>query len=273
MPTKGNIMANANARNVRVAGQGDLWIAPVGSTLPTDSTTNYGAAFTKFGFATDGFTLPQDLKTSLVNAWQTLEPVLLINQSRSNQVTFEAIESNKTVLGLAFGGGSVVTGAPTFVGGAVTFTSSTITTATAHGLAINQAVVFGTITGTPGVLAGVVYYVLTVPTATTVTVAATLGGSVIAITTGSSVGVGAAGPYSITIPDSAIATEYTLGIDWQHGANTARFGIPRFALASLPTLKYGNDDAVRYPLTLQILKPFDGSQSFIPLGNDVAALS
>ena len=74
--------------------------------------------------------------------------------------------------------------------GAVTFTDTgdIVTFNQNHGLAVGDRVVFGTITTTTGVTAGTTYYVITVPSATTVTVSATAGGATLALTTnGSSV--------------------------------------------------------------------------------------
>lgn len=263
-------MPNLDPTQIRVAATGAFWKAPAGTTAPTDSTTAYSGSWTHLGYATNGFTIAQDLKTKPITGWQSTEPLLLINESLSRKVTTEALESDKANLSLAWGSATVSqTGTP--VGGAVTFTASTITTATAHGFVAGDWVSFGTITGTPGVLAGVSYYVLSAPTATTMTLAAQPGGSVIAITTGSSTGVFNAQPFSVAIPDSAIGVEFALGIDWSHGSYTNRLIFPRVQLMSLPSIKFVRDDAVRYPLELQVLKPIDGSQSVLPYGSDWAA--
>lgn len=69
----------------------------------------------------------------------------------------------------------------------VTFTDSgDIVTVPEHGAEIGDTVVFGTITTTTGVTAGVEYYVLTTPTDDTMTISATPGGSVLALTTNGS---------------------------------------------------------------------------------------
>lgn len=63
--------------------------------------------------------------------------------------------------------------------GAVTLTDSgnLITTATAHGLAVNDAIVLGAITTTTGISAEEIYYVRTTPSTTTFTVSNSPGGS------------------------------------------------------------------------------------------------
>lgn len=80
---------------------------------------------------------------------------------------------------------------PAASGGVVTMTiaSPGVMTLTAHGYAVGDAVVFTTTGALPtGLVAGTTYYVKTVPTADTFTVAATSGGTVIA-TTGTQSGV------------------------------------------------------------------------------------
>lgn len=263
-------MPNLDPNQIRVAATGAFWKAPAGTTAPTDSTTAYSAAWAHLGYATNGFTITQNLKTKTVDGWQSTEPLLLINQSLDRKVNTESLESDSKNLSLAWGQGTIVqTGAP--AGGAVTFTASTITTATPHGFVAGNWVTFQTITSTPGVLAGVPYYVLSAPTTTTLTLAATQNGALIAITTGSSTGVFNAQPFSVTIPDSAIGTEFALGVDWSHGSYTNRLIMPRVQLLSLPAIKFVRDDAVRYPLEIQVLKPVDGSQSILPYGSDWAA--
>jgi len=263
-------MPNLDASQVRVAGTGAVWKAPIGTVLPTDSSAAYNAAFVHLGYFTNGFTITQDLKVTSISAWQTLEPVRQINTAIARKLSFEALESDKANIGLAFGGATVTqTGVP--AGGAVTFTAGTITTATPHGFAVGTPVFFGTITGTPGVTAGVTYFVLTVPTTTTMTVSATYGGTAVTITTGSTPTVTAAGPYSVSIPDAAVTQEFIIGVDWSDGGWNQRILMPRATFASLPSIKYVRDDAIRFPAELQALKPYDGSNSVQLLGNDWAA--
>jgi hypothetical protein len=263
-------MANPNSSNVRVAGTGAIWKAPIGTPLPTDSTTAWNAAFVQVGYATNGFSLKQDLKTQEITAWQTLESVRIINTSLSRVVSFEGLESNSTTLALAWGGASIVSSG-TAVGGAVTIgTAGAITTATAHGLAVGQPVQLGAITTSTGVTAGTTYYVITVGSPTTLVLSATLGGVALTTTAGSSLSITPLGAYSLTIPDAAVTQEFTLGIDWSDGSNSQRIILPRSSLLTLPEIKFVRDDAIRYPLEVQALKPTTGAPIQV-LGNDVAA--
>ena len=99
-----------NAGNVRVAGTGALWKAPLGTALPVDSTTAWNAAFVNLGYATDGFTIKQDLKKQDISAWQTLAPVRSITTSLIRSLSFEALESNINTVPLAFGGATMTPG-------------------------------------------------------------------------------------------------------------------------------------------------------------------
>jgi hypothetical protein len=100
-----------DATKVKVAGSGAIWKAPAGTSLPSDSTTAWAGAFVNLGYINDGgFELDQSLKTKEVGAWQTLEIVRLINTSISRSVSFDALESNKNTVALAWGGATVTPG-------------------------------------------------------------------------------------------------------------------------------------------------------------------
>lgn len=67
--------------------------------------------------------------------------------------------------------------------------TNVFTTSVAHGLVVGDTVTFGPITsGTAGITAGTVYFILTAPTTTSFTVSATSGGAVIDVTTDGSGG-------------------------------------------------------------------------------------
>lgn len=89
---------------VRVAGNGAIYKAPVGSTAPTDEVAAWGAAWINLGFATDGFTLTPDLKVQEITAWQTLDIVRVIRQQLLRSVQFELLQSNVETVKMAWGG-------------------------------------------------------------------------------------------------------------------------------------------------------------------------
>lgn len=265
-------MGSPNAGNVRVAGTGAIWRAAPGSALPTDSTTAWPASYTQLGFVTDGFTMGQSLKTKAIPAWQTLETVRLIATELTRKLTFEGLEANATVTSLAWGGATVVnTGIA--VGGAVTIgTGGVVTTATAHGLVVGATVQLGAITTSTGIVAGTTYYVTAVGSLTTLTLSATAGGTALTTTSGTALSVTPLGAYSLTIPDSATLPEWIFGADWSDGVTSQRILVPRGTLLTLPSIKFGNDDAVRYPLEIQTLKPSTGLPIQV-FGNDAAVFA
>ena len=99
-----------DASKVRIAGTGSaVWMAPAGTTLPSDSTTALASAFVNLGYLDDakGAELTQELKTKAISAWQSLENVRLVNQSLTRSVSFTGIESNKNTVQLAWGGATI----------------------------------------------------------------------------------------------------------------------------------------------------------------------
>lgn len=99
-----------DSSQVRIAGTGAIWKAPLGTALPTDSTTAWGAGFANLGYATDGFTLKQDKKVQEIPAWQTLTPVRLITTALNRTFSFELLQTNKDTLALAWGGATITPG-------------------------------------------------------------------------------------------------------------------------------------------------------------------
>lgn len=264
-------MPNAlNSGQIRVAGTGAFWKAPLGTVIPTDSTTAWNAAFVNLGFATDGFEMSQDKKTQGITGWQSLEELRLIVQSLVRKFKFELLQSNGATLSLAWGGATITTNS-TPVGGAITIaTGGVLTSATAHGLVVGNAVNLATVVTSTGITALTTYYIISVPTTTTLTLSATPGGVALTTTVGSGTGLSLVGPYKLTIPDSSTVTDYILGIDWSDGTVNQRIIIQRASQPSLPTIKSVRTDGTRYELEVQALKPADGTDSVLVYGVDAA---
>jgi len=268
-------MAGLNSGEVRVAGTGGFYRAPRGTVCPTDSTTAWGPAFVHLGYADDGFILKQDLKTKGIPGWQTLEELRLIVLSLVRSFTFELVQSNKSTLGLAFGGATITPNAVSLGTATIAITTGVVTVSAAHTLAVGDPVVLGTMTGAAPLVAGTTYYVQSSPTATTLTLAATLGGALIATTTaGSSVSITKnTGAYELAIPDASMIGDFILGFDWSDGATSQRFILKAAQQTSLPTIKYTRADATRYAIEVQAMKPADGSRSVLVYGVDTAAVT
>jgi hypothetical protein len=267
-------MPNAlNSGQVRVAGTGAFWKAPLGTVLPTDSTTAWGASFMNLGYATDGFEMTQDKKTTEVSAWQTLEPVRLITTALIRKFKFELEQSNKATLALAWGG-TIIPAVGTPVGGAITIgTGGVLTTATAHGLSVGTAVTLATVVTSTGISASTVYYIITVGSTTTLTLSTSIGGVALTTTSGTGTGLAVAGAYQLDLLDANTIPDFILGIDWSDGVTSQRIIIQQASTLTLPTIKNTRTDAVKFALEVQAIKPADGTDSVLVYGFDVAAVA
>jgi hypothetical protein len=85
---------------------------------------------------------------------------------------------------------------------------------------------------------------------------------------GATITAGVAGAYTLVIPDSQTTQEFVLVIDWSDGATTQRIVVPRAVLKTLPTIKYGREDAIVYSLEIMALAPTDGTKAVRVYGVD-----
>lgn len=260
-----------NSGQIRVAGTGAFWKAPLGTPIPTDSVTAWNAGFVNLGYATDGFTMTQDLKTNPVTGWQAREDLRLIVTALNRKFAFELLQSSKDTLSLAWGGATILAVAGTAVGGSVTIgTGGVLTTATPHGLAVGAAVQLATVVTSTGIVALTTYYVIAVGSTTTLTLSATQGGVALTTTAGTGTGLTPMGGYQLKIPDASTVTEFILGIDWSDGAVSQRIIIQRASSLTLPAIKSVRTDGIRYATEVQALKPADGTDSVLVYGFDQA---
>lgn len=260
-----------NSSQIRIAGTGAIWKAPLGTVLPTDSVSAWNASFVNLGYATDGFTLKQDKKTQGVTAWQTLAQVRLITSELLRTFSFELLQTNKDTLALAWGGATIAAVAGAAVGGAITIgTNGALTTATAHGLVVGTAVQLGTVVTATGITALTTYFVISVPTTTTLVISATSGGAALTNTSGTGTLLTTVGGYNLDITAADNPPNFILGIDWSDGSTSQRIILGAAALSTLPTIKSMRTDAIRYAFDVQALAPADGSDSVVVYGLDSA---
>lgn len=93
-----------NTSQIRVAGTGSIWKAPLGTVLPTDSVAAWGAGFVNLGYAKAGFTVTPSLKTSPVMGWQSTNVLRNIVTELTRKYAFELQQTNADTLALAWGG-------------------------------------------------------------------------------------------------------------------------------------------------------------------------
>lgn len=262
-----------NSGQIRVAGTGNIFRAPLGSTLPTDSTTALPASYVNVGYATNGFDVAQDRKTKEVTVWQSLEAARVIPVGLTRKFKFELQQTNKTTLALAWGG-TIIPTAGTPVGGAITIgTGGVLTTATAHGLAVGATVTLATVVTSTGILALTTYYVIAVGSTTTLTLSATAGGVALTTTVGTGTGLSSpSGAYQLDLLDANTISDSIFVLEWLDGVTSQRIIIQQGALLSMPSIKYVRDDSVSYAFEVQAIRPADGSDSVLIYGVDIAAV-
>lgn len=99
-----------NAQNVSVGKPkvgGAVFVAPKGTAVPTDATTELATSFVNVGFISeDGVTNEIETDSEEIKAWGG-DIVLNPQTSRAERYTFTMIETNATALKLAFGADNV----------------------------------------------------------------------------------------------------------------------------------------------------------------------
>ncbi len=95
-------MANVSPAKPGVGG--GIWMAPFGSTLPTDASTALDAAFKSLGYVSeDGVARNIGRNTTVVHAWGG-DPVAVLQNQKTETFKYKLIEpTNVDVLGLTFG--------------------------------------------------------------------------------------------------------------------------------------------------------------------------
>ena len=98
-----------NSGEVRIAGNGGLYLAPIGTTLPTDPTTALDAAFVDLGyFSEDGVTITPERTIEKFRAWQSRKPVRQSITAEDMTIGGSLIQWNNDTIPVFFGGGTVV---------------------------------------------------------------------------------------------------------------------------------------------------------------------
>lgn len=86
---------------------GAIWIAPSGTTLPTDATTALNAAFQDFGYVSeDGVTIAEERDSEDITAWGG-DTVYSVQTSYKETVAFTPIEINPVVAKAQYGDANV----------------------------------------------------------------------------------------------------------------------------------------------------------------------
>jgi len=90
--------------NVRVATTGAVYVAPVGTTGPTDSNGSLNVAFVDLGYVSaDGISESMDKSTNQIRSWQDGSLVREVVADGTYMVEMTFIETNEAVLELYYG--------------------------------------------------------------------------------------------------------------------------------------------------------------------------
>lgn len=97
------------ADEVFIAGGGHVYVADVGTTEPTDTTTAWAAGWAELGYTTeDGVTITPGQTITDVPAWQSRYPVRRLVTAETFEASFSLLQWNEDTLSLAFRGGTWV---------------------------------------------------------------------------------------------------------------------------------------------------------------------
>lgn len=110
-------MADFNEDAVRVGVTGTVYLAPKGTTLPTDVTTSLNAAFVSVGFISeDALTEGLDISTERLKAWQRPVGIRTLTTDVAWTFQFSMLETTPLSLDLFYGlddGSTVASGVAT----------------------------------------------------------------------------------------------------------------------------------------------------------------
>ena len=108
-------MATMDASQVTIGSAkatGAIWVAPKGTTLPTDATTSLSGTYVLLGFTSDaGVTISESTSNQSIRAWEERTEVFNARTEYTESVSFMPIQCNADVAKLMWGSSHVTTGA------------------------------------------------------------------------------------------------------------------------------------------------------------------
>jgi len=102
-------MAGNNAREIRVAGNGRILVANLGTLPPTDTVAEWGSGWKDLGYTTtDGVKLAKKDKIDPIDTWQSVSAARFVYSDRDLTLKFQLLQMNEDTLPFFFGGGTRV---------------------------------------------------------------------------------------------------------------------------------------------------------------------
>lgn len=112
-------MATMDASQVTVGSAkatGAIWVAPQGTTLPTNATTALPAAWNLLGFTSDaGVQIAENSSSTDIVAWEERTTVFTVKTEYTETVAFMPIQCNEDVAKLQWGNDNVTAATGTLV--------------------------------------------------------------------------------------------------------------------------------------------------------------
>ena len=106
-------MATMDSSEVTIgaaAATGAIWVAPKGTSLPTDATTSLGGTWKLLGFTSDaGVQISETSNSTAIRAWEGRTEVYNVTTEYTESVAFMPIQCNADVAKLMWGDSAVVT--------------------------------------------------------------------------------------------------------------------------------------------------------------------
>lgn len=91
-----------------IGGNGQVYVAPVGTALPANESASLNAAFNGLGYHTeDGLQISTDVEISEHMVWQSKTEVRRAKESEEFTISFTLVQFNEVTVPLALGGGTV----------------------------------------------------------------------------------------------------------------------------------------------------------------------
>lgn len=97
-----------DANETWIGGNGQVYVAPVGTALPKDAKTKVASTYSGLGYHTeDGVKINQTIEVSEYGAWQSEDPIRRERKSSLFEVGFSLVQWNDATLPFAKGGGKI----------------------------------------------------------------------------------------------------------------------------------------------------------------------
>lgn len=87
-------------------GPGLMFVAPLGTTVPTNASSALDAAFVEVGYTEDGSTFAYSISSSPVEVAEELDPIRMVTTGRTTTVTLSMAEATRRNLALALNAGA-----------------------------------------------------------------------------------------------------------------------------------------------------------------------